>query len=70
MKEQIKKLAEQADFIYTKKVDAYLFHIHKLERFAELVRQNEREACAQVSDEFDDDVGQAISRAIRARGVE
>lgn len=28
----------------------------------------EREACANLSDEHDDDVGMAISRAIRARG--
>jgi hypothetical protein len=28
----------------------------------------EREACANLADEFDDDVGQAISKAIRARG--
>ena len=27
----------------------------------------EREACARLCDEFDDDVGQAISKAIRAR---
>lgn len=30
--------------------------------------QIERQACAAVADEFDDDVGQAISKAIRARG--
>jgi hypothetical protein len=27
----------------------------------------EREACANLADEFDDDVGQAISKAIRGR---
>ena len=30
--------------------------------------QIERQACAALADEFDDDVGQAISKAIRARG--
>ena len=39
-----------------------------LRRFAELVAADEREACANLSDEHDDDVGMAISRAIRARG--
>ena len=49
-----------------------LDHPDPLRRFAELVAQDavakEREACAKLSDEHDDDVGMAISRAIRARG--
>ena len=43
----------------------------ELERFAELVRADEREACAKVADEWSkrrDDVGGYISRNIRARG--
>ena len=42
-----------------------------IERFAELVRADEREACAKVADEWSkrrDDVGGYISRNIRARG--
>lgn len=39
-----------------------------LHRFAELVAAAERKACAKLSDEHDDDVRMAISRAIRARG--
>jgi len=71
MNEQIKQLAEQAD-AYAKPFRFSLggqnYQQVRDERFAELVRQNEREACAKLADEFDDDVGQAISKAIRARG--
>ena len=40
-------------------------------KFAELVRADEREACAKVADRWskrDDDVGAFIGKAIRARG--
>jgi hypothetical protein len=47
MDKRLKELAEQAGFIYYKKVDAFLFHIQYLERFAELVRQDEAAACAE-----------------------
>ena len=40
MNERLKELAEQAGFMVGYNADA------QLERFAELVRQNEREACA------------------------
>ena len=43
----------------------------QIERFAELVRADEREACLKVADEWSkrrDDVGGYISRNIRARG--
>lgn len=63
MNERIKELAEQAGLNW-RFSPAYE---ECLERFAELVRQDEREACAKLSDEHDDDVGMAISRAIRAR---
>ena len=42
-----------------------------IEHFAELVRADEREACAKVCDGWskrDDDVGAFIGQAIRARG--
>ena len=42
-----------------------------LERFAALVRADEREACAKEADRWskrDDDVGAFIGRVIRARG--
>ena len=45
--------------------------IQAAERFAELVRADEREACLKVADEWSkrrDDVGGYISRNIRARG--
>ena len=64
MNERIKELAEQAGFTRYDFWDQQ----KQFERFAELVRQDEREACANLSDEHDDDVGMAISRAIRARG--
>ena len=73
MNERIKELAVQAgleefadgDWSSLNWPDVRAEH---LERFAQLVRDDEREACANLSDEHDDDVGMAISRAIRARG--
>ena len=86
----IKELAEQAGFTWSDPYDFWAAYEYEIERFAELVRQDEREkcsedyladcvaaveaarleereACANLSDEFDDDVGQAISKAIRGR---
>lgn len=45
----------------------------EIERFAELVRADEREACAKVCDDLDDDLpdglaGWQYGEAIRARG--
>jgi hypothetical protein len=43
------------------------------DKFAELVRADEREACAKEADKWskrDDDVGAFIGQAIRARGSE
>ena len=56
---------KQIDDIYQQVIDEDCDD--PLYRFAELVRQDEREACAKLADGFDDDVGQAISKAIRAR---
>ena len=54
------------------KGDAWLFDKEeRLEAFAELVRADEREACAKVADDWSkrpDDVGGYISQNIRARG--
>jgi hypothetical protein len=44
MNERLKELAEQAGFMVGYNADA------QLERFAELVRQDEREACANLID--------------------
>lgn len=50
----------------------YLFEAEALERFAELVRAEEREACAKVVEEYPHWLGMTakaeISNAIRARG--
>jgi hypothetical protein len=39
-----------------------------LRRFAELVRQDEREACAKLCDEWGDFAGIELAMQIRARG--
>jgi hypothetical protein len=46
MNERIKELAEQAFMVCLKGADEK--HLEQLERFAELVRQDEREACAKL----------------------
>jgi hypothetical protein len=61
MNERIKELAEQAGLAYKMSngkywIDAGEPDIH-LERFAELVRQDEREACAKLCDEKADEHG-------------
>jgi hypothetical protein len=49
MNERIKQLAEQAFMVCLKGADEE--HLEQLERFAELVRQDEREACAKLCDD-------------------
>jgi hypothetical protein len=49
MNERIKELAEQAFMVCLKGADEK--HLEQLERFAELVRQDEREACAKLCEE-------------------
>jgi hypothetical protein len=81
MNERLKKLAEQAGFdveqtAYGKKVFIDDRGVtDQLERFAELVRADEREACAKLCDELaesssDHEAGAALNirEAIRARG--
>ncbi len=51
MNERIKELAEQAllkDYSNVKDNGTYALFAEELERFAELVRQEEREACAKL----------------------
>jgi hypothetical protein len=49
MNERIKELAEQAFMVCLKGADEK--HLEQLERFADLVRQDEREACAKLCEE-------------------
>ena len=74
MNERIKELAEQAKF---ERLDM-LWHADELERFADLVRQDEREACARVCEDLQlTDLGirdwvdgtYDCAKAIRVRGV-
>ena len=52
MNEQIKELAEQAGFEkQTHLIDSWECGLKELERFAELVRQDEREVCAKLCDD-------------------
>ena len=77
MNERIKELAEQAGMNY-KHAECWLVHTIDLERFAELVRADEREACAITAWSIGHDlylkhhdireVGSACATAIRARG--
>jgi hypothetical protein len=76
MNERIKELAEQAKF---ERLDM-LWHADELERFAELIRQDERETCAKLcekvhadytsdrsNDGYDWPDGDDCAAAIRAR---
>jgi hypothetical protein len=78
-----KKLAEQAGFEISSSNFADLGWVwcsdeypidEQLERFAELVRQDEREACAKLCDDLDRKWNQSgvreCAKAIRARGNE
>ena len=78
MNERIKELAEQAGLAYKMSngkywIDAGELDIH-LEHFAELVRQDEREACAKLCESIDaeyngeDVLATWCAKAIRARG--
>jgi hypothetical protein len=48
MNERIKELAEQADINLSDRDGWWVAYDEDLERFAELVRQDEREACAKL----------------------
>ncbi len=75
MNERIRELAEQAGFDDIDEHGVYVvdsFIDSRLERFAELIRQDEREACAKVCDDLDDVImyelaGWQYGDAIRGR---
>ena len=50
MNERLKELVEQADLFWSERVGGWIAYDDSkdLERFAELVRQDEREACAKL----------------------
>ena len=53
MNERLKELAKQAGFEkQTHLIDSWECGLKELERFAELVRADEREACAKLLDDF------------------
>ena len=84
MNERLKDLIEQAglsallgnNWLYGEHLERfaelvlqnYASQIMTTEERERFIRDDEREACANLSDEHDDDVGMAISRAIRERG--
>jgi hypothetical protein len=65
MNERIKELAEQAGLVCESNGSLYALtnDLDCLERFAELVRQDERELCAKLCEE----VGRQTAKAIRGR---
>ena len=73
MNERIKELAEQAG-LDAKEIrednsqTLYAFENFDLKRFAELVRADEREACAKLCEEQDEYGCGQYAKAIRARG--
>ena len=78
MNEKIKELAEQAELVWSERNGWWIAYDDSkdLERFAELIRQDEREACAKLCDEeanqscSDHEAGGMYwcAEAIRARG--
>jgi len=73
MNERIKQLAEEFA-MHTETMTGietdYVFDLEDLERFAELVRQDEREACAKLCDQkgLIGNLANSCAAAIRARG--
>jgi hypothetical protein len=76
-RDDIIKMAREAGFVVDEKAQQHqpncIFHTHHmvdelLERFAALVRADEREQCAEFCESFSD--GRYIAAAIRARGQE
>ena len=66
MSERIKQLAEQAFMVCLKGADEK--HLEQLERFAELVRQDEREKCAKLCDEqWGFEIAKFCAKLIRGR---
>lgn len=73
MNQKIIEFAVEADLAYKLInrdiywIDAGEVDIH-LERFAELVRQDERDACAKLCSYWSEAVGNHLAATIRARG--
>jgi hypothetical protein len=65
MNERIKELAEQAGCVQHGVV--WLGNNSDFERFAELIRQDEREACAKLCEEQDEYGCGQYAKAIRGR---
>jgi len=65
MSELIKKLAEQAGMEWDTHIWCWLANPPHLKKFAELVRQDERDKCAALCDEW---FAATAGRAIRERG--
>ena len=61
MNERIKELVEQAGITLSDRDGWWVAYDEDLERFAELVRQDEREACARLCEPYQ-------AETIRARG--
>ena len=61
----VKELAEQAGIEYSNQWAYWTAYEQDLERFAELVRQDEREANAKLAE--NGLIGHTIAKAIRAR---
>ena len=72
MNERIKELARQAGFDVEDRTNEIWFdegwYTSIVERFAELVRQDEREKCAKLCEEQDEYGCGQYAKAIRARG--
>jgi hypothetical protein len=72
MREYIKKLAEQSGMEWDTHVWCWLANPPHLERFAELVRQDERELCAKIALKYEPTERQPYvtyaADEIRARG--
>jgi len=69
MNKRLKELAEQV-IGFEAKSKSLTFSVSELERFAELVRDDEREACAKLCEKMSESVWtfSNFAEAIRARG--
>jgi hypothetical protein len=68
MNERLKQLAEQADITLSDRDGWWVAYDEDLERFAQLVRADEREACAKLCEELKWNASQFdCAAAIRGR---
>ena len=65
MNERIKELAEQAFMVCLKGISEENWQ--QVEHFAELVRQDEREACAKLLESVDNPLAKLLAESIRGR---